>query len=271
MTWARVVLGLLAAALYVAFAVALRRPGASVGLHRWLCALLRIKLRRIGAPGPGRRLIVANHVSWLDVLVLGAMEPMAFLAKKEVGADPRSRWLVDLQGAIYVDRERRRCIPQVNAEMAARMAAGSPVVLFAEATTGDGTRLLRFRSSHFEAARAAGAAVQPVFLDYRRLGGLAPTRAEKPAFAWYGDMTFWPSLQAVLASGGLACDIIYGEPIPPDADRKTLARAAETSMRRLRAEARAFERRGFALEAQFRDPSGAPVFVTDANPRGENA
>ena len=271
MKWARVGVGLGGAAAYVVLALLLRRRGASVGLHRWLCAVLRVKVRRIGEPGPGRRLIVANHVSWLDVLVLGAMEPMAFLAKRQVGEDRRSRWLVDLQGAVYLDRERKSCIPHVNADMARRMAAGMPVVLFAEGTTSDGTRLLPFRSSHFEAARAAAAAVQPVYLDYRRIAGMRATRAETPAFAWYGDTTFLPSLKAVLACGGIACDVVYGEPLAPDADRKTLAREAEARIRAIKEKARAFEPQGFALEAHPRGHSGARVFGTDGNPRGEQA
>ncbi len=241
----RVAAGLVAAAAFVAIVAPLTaggwRFGASVVLHRWLCAVLRVRLRRFGEPGPGRRLIVSNHVSWLDVLALGAMEPMAFLAKKEVGASAWTRWLVDLQGVVYVDRERRRCIPAVNAEMSRRMAAQAPVTLFAEATTSDGTRLLRLRSSHFEAARQAGAVVQPVYLDYRAIGGLSATRGDKPVVAWYGDMTFLPSLRRVLVCGGLCCDVHYGEVIAcdPSTDRKALARRLEAALRELKDRARA--------------------------------
>jgi 1-acyl-sn-glycerol-3-phosphate acyltransferase len=236
----RVAAGLLVAAIFVAVAAPLTalgwRFGASVALHRWLCALLRVRVRRFGEPGPARRLIVANHVSWLDILVLGAMEPMAFLAKKEVGSSPWTRWLVDLQGVVYVDRARWRCIPSVNTNMARRMATGTPVVLFAEATTSDGTRLLRFRSSHFEAARQASAYMQPVYLDYRTLGGLVATRGEKPIVAWYGDMAFLPSLWRVLACGGVTCDVHYGEAVAydPGTDRKALARRLEAAMRELK-------------------------------------
>ena len=241
----RLAVGLLAAAVFIALAAPLAawtgRFGASVVLHRWLCVVLRLHVRRYGAPALGPRLIVANHVSWLDVLALGAMEPMAFLAKREVGANPWTRWLVDLQGMVYVDRARWRGLPEVNAEMARRMAAGGPVTLFAEATTSDGTRLLRLRSSHFEAARQAQACVQPVYLDYRALGGLVATRSEKPLVAWYGDMTFLPSLRRVLACGGVACDVHYGAPIAhdPATDRKALARRTELALRELKEGARA--------------------------------
>ncbi len=250
MTHIRVVAGLGVAALFVAIAAPLavlaRRvgwrggPAAPVLLHRWLCLILRVRRRRYGTPGPGRRLIVANHVSWLDILVLGAMEPMAFLAKKQVGSSRWTRWLVDLQGAVYVDRERKHGIPAVNAEIAQRLNAGEPVALFAESTTNDGTRLLHFRSPHFEAARRAEAFVQPVYLDYRAIAGVRATRQEKPIFAWYGDMAFLPSLRRVLACGGLRCDVHYGEPIAFDAarDRKALARLAEAEARRLKACAR---------------------------------
>ncbi len=239
----RLVVGLLVATLYVGFAASLtvfvRRfdcsamPNASVGLHRLLCAVLRVKLTRLGAPGPGQRLVAANHVSWLDVLVLGATEPIAFLAKKELGANRWSRWLIDLQGAVYVDRTRNRCIPAVNLEIARRLSAATPVVVFAEATTNDGARLLPFRSSHFEAARQAHATVQPVYLHYRAIGGLPATRRYLPTIAWYGDMAFWPSLWRVLACGGVHCDVCYGDVIPWDeaGDRKALARNTEAALR----------------------------------------
>ena len=175
--------------------------------------------------GGANQLIVANHVSWLDIPVLGSLEPMSFLAKKEVGDHPLGRELVAMQGVVYVDRRRRSCIPAVNARMAETMRAGSPVVLFAEATTGDGNRLLRFRSSHFEAVRQAAvgaddeaAVIQPVYLDYSRLAGLPMARGERPRVAWYGDMTF---LRAFL-------------PIRPGRrrDLRRLCRSADPRLRR---------------------------------------
>jgi len=207
-----------------------------VMFHRLLCTLLRVKVRRLGrlsAGGP--RLIVSNHVSWLDIPVLGSVEPMTFLAKKEIGSPFLGRQLANLQGVVYVDRQRKRSIPKVNAGMAAAMRAGEPVVLFAEATTGDGVRLLKFRSSHFQTALEADAVVQPVFMHFKRLGGLPLDRRDMPRIAWYGDMTFWPHLFAMLACGGVECDVSYGEALRATdyRDRKALARATEAAMRRL--------------------------------------
>jgi len=120
------------------------------------------------------------------------------------------------------------------------MAKGEPVVLFAEATTSDGTRILPFRSSHFEAIRqaavAGGAAViQPVFLDYSRLVGLPVSRRDRPLFAWYGDTTFLPHFRRFIAAGPTRCDVHYGEPIPvsTEAGRKVLARWTELQVRAL--------------------------------------
>ena len=203
-----------------------------------------LKVEVTGRPRSGPAVLVANHVSWLDVLVLGSVEPMTFLAKKEIGAPALGGRLARLQGIISVDRGRRRCIPAVNSEMARTMAKGEPVVLFAEATTGDGNRILPFRSSHFEAVRQAAAAgataIQPVFLDYSRAVGLSVGRRDRPLFAWYGDMTFTPHFLRFLAIGPTRCDVHYGHPIAVSAEigRKTLARSAEARVRALAGAAR---------------------------------
>ena len=217
--------------------------------QRLLCTGLRVRMRRHGDLIPaGMRLIVANHVSWLDIPVLGSLAPMAFLAKKEISAHLVGRRLAGLQGVVYVDRKCRGCIPVVNAAMVEAMRAGAPVVLFAEATTGDGNRLLRFRSSHFEAIRLAAlsdkeriAFIQPVFLNYSRLAGLPILRRDRPRVAWYGDVSFLPHLFRYVRSGGATCDVYCGAPIPisAGADRKAAARATEAAVRKLAARARA--------------------------------
>jgi len=255
MSRARLILGLLAAGLFLLLLGPLRAFAQSRGwrmgrnaapwFQRLACAALGVTVRVHGRPAGGMRLIVANHVSWLDVPVLGSIEPMTFLAKSEVGAPALGGRLARLQGIILVERGRRRCIPSVNAEMARTMAAGEPVVLFAEATTGDGNRILPFRSSHFEAiraaARTAGAAViQPVFLDYSRVVGLAVGRSERPLFAWYGDATFMPHFRRFVAAGPTRCDVHYGPPIAVSAEtgRKILARWTEARVRELAGAAR---------------------------------
>jgi lyso-ornithine lipid O-acyltransferase len=216
-------------------------------LHRALCHALGVRLRVHGAPAAAApQLVVANHVSWLDIVVLGAMRPTEFLAKKEVGEGFFTRHLVALQGAVYIDRARKRKIPAANAAMAKRMRAGAPVVLFAEATTNDGNRILRFRSSHFESSRIAleggpkNGLVQPLFIAYSRRVGIPVGRADRPLVAWYGDMTFFDHFWRFLMAGRVDCDIYCGPPIDvrPTENRKILARRAEAAVRNLAARAR---------------------------------
>ena len=120
-------------------------------------------------------------------------------------------------------------------------------MLFAEATTGDGNRLLRFRSSHFEAVRQAissergsDAVVQPMFLDYSRIAGMPVGRRERALVAWCGDMTFFARFQRLLGAGGIDCKVYFGAPIrvSADSDRKTIARLTETMVRDLAERAR---------------------------------
>src|ERR1700720_1128693 len=125
-----------------------------VALGRTLAALLPLRAFVKHVPPPqGPRLIAANHVSWLDIVVLCSVEPVCFLAKLEVEAWPIVSAFARLQETVFVDRQRRRTIPAANAAMAQRMIAGRPVLLFPEGTTGDGSALLKFLSSHFAAAR----------------------------------------------------------------------------------------------------------------------
>jgi lyso-ornithine lipid O-acyltransferase len=222
--------------------------GIPVYFQRILCAGLGVKVRRHGALSSApKQLIVANHVSWLDIPVLGSLGPMTFLAKKEVGDHPIGRQLVALQGVIYVDRRCRSGIPAVNASMVEAMRSGAAVVLFAEATTGDGNRLLRFRSSHFEPVRLAACpdnegptVIQPVYLHYSSIGGLPTVRCQRPRVAWYGDMTFLRHFLQYARGAGVTCDVLCGPPIRvlPDMDRKTAARLTESAVRELAAKAR---------------------------------
>lgn len=216
-------------------------------LHRVLCFGLGLRLRVHGQASDVRpQLVVPNHVSWLDIVALGAWRPAEFLAKQEVGAGGLARLLVGLQGAVYVERGRRRKIPLVNVEMARRMRAGAPLVLFAEATTNDGNRILRFKSSHFEAPRlalagpAGVAIVLPVFIAYSRRGGLPLGRAQRPFVAWYGDMRFFSHLWRFLLDGRVDCDLYCGAPlvVGRGEHRKEIARRAERAVRALAEQAR---------------------------------
>jgi lyso-ornithine lipid O-acyltransferase len=132
------------------------RRAIPVAYHRMICALLGVRIRVAGARFRLHPLlIVANHVSWLDISVITALAPVVFVAKREVNSWPLFGLLARLQRSVFVDRERRLATVDANVEIAARLAEGDPVVLFAEGTSSDGNRVLPFRSSLVGAAHAA--------------------------------------------------------------------------------------------------------------------
>lgn len=233
--------------------------------HRIMRWLLGLRVTVTGAPAQGGPvLIVANHVSWLDIVALGSVAPLSFVAKSEIAGWPVIGWLAKLQRSVFVDRARKSETAAVNRDIAQRLAAGEAIVLFPEGTTGDGNRLQRFRSALLGAVCDSMAAsqevqpahdtqpaqgspaqgtlpirVQPVSIVYARVCGMPAGRHQRPELAWYGDMELAPHLLAFLALPGVDARISFGEPVEvtPEADRKTLAGAMETAIRRMRHEA----------------------------------
>ena len=116
--------------------------------HRLTLRVLGVRVRMEGRPSKERpQMIVANHVSWLDILVLGSLDGVHFIAKSEMRSWPILGTFARQQRSVFVERERRRTSPEQAREIAERLADGDPMVLFAEGTTGDGNRLLPFKST----------------------------------------------------------------------------------------------------------------------------
>ncbi len=234
--------------------------------HRFAMKVVGVRVKVVGAPSTERPLLIAsNHASWLDIPVLGSVCRMSFVAKSEIAGWPVFGWLARLQRTIFVDRARRTHTATVNQEMAERMIAGSPVVLFAEGTSSDGNRVLAFRTSLLGAARAAIAAsggdsvaVQPVSVAYTHRNGLPLGRLGRPFVAWYGDMTFGSHLWSILRDGAIDATVTFGEVMRADAatDRKRLAAIAEREVRRLTTNA-LLGRTADDVQAQEAEKAGA--------------
>jgi lyso-ornithine lipid O-acyltransferase len=231
-----------------------------VAFGRTLAALLRLDVFEESVPQPqGPRLIVANHVSWLDILALCSIEPVCFLAKREIGTWPVASTFARLQETVFVDRQRRRSIPGTNAAMAQRMLAGRPMLLFPEATTGDGSALRKFHSSHFAAARdllATASRVETVWVQPVAI------RYSTPSAAWFGDATLLPHLWSVLKGEPIRCDLVFGKPLAyaRGENRKIIAgQAASAIANMLASMTRAFEPdlAARAEETQTLDPLAA--------------
>ena len=203
--------------------------------HRIQMAFCRVMLALIGIrveahgkiPGSIPRFVVANHVSWTDILALASLQPLVFLAKKEVASWPVLGFLARLQGTVFVERENRRAIPLVNEALSQKMREGNDVVVFAEGTSSDGSSVLKFNAAHFAMLadmRAAG-----------KIFTLAPVGvAYSQDVGWYGDMTFAPHLWSLMKHGGVVCHIFFGDAVETGGlDRKGLAAATEARVRDL--------------------------------------
>ena len=211
--------------------------------HRLFLRLFGVRVTQSGTPpGPCEAaLVLANHVSWLDIIVIGALRPLSFVAKSEIAGWPVIGALAGLHRTIFIDRQRRGATATVSAAMGRRLAEGELVVLFAEGTTGDGTRLLPFRSSLVGAGRAAlqGEAehgrvrLQPLAIAYPRRNGLPVVRSERAEIAWYGDMDLAPHLAAFVQGGPIDVHVTWCAPIAFEAgtDRKAVTAVAEAAVR----------------------------------------
>ncbi|MEM9027924.1 MAG: lysophospholipid acyltransferase family protein [Pseudomonadota bacterium] len=228
--------------------------------HRRVCRLLGLRLNIDGAVLPDRPvLLIANHVSWLDIPVLSAVAPLSFVAKQEVGGWPVVGTLARLQRTVFVDRERRRTVGRTAGIISQRLAHGDNILLFAEGTSSDGNRVLPFKTSLFgavveskggsaqTAARdadgdlrdgASGSAshqpvVQTVSLVYTRLHGIPLGRSDRPLIGWYGDMDMAPHAWRLLKAGPLDVCIRVGQPVSlaKFSDRKALAQLTEANVR----------------------------------------
>lgn len=184
-----------------------------------------------GANGSGA-LIVANHVSWLDVPLLLAYRPSLMVAKRELVGYPVIESLAARAGTISLDRDRLMSLPGVVARVAAELRASVPVTVFPEAATWCGRTVGEFYPAFFQAAIDAGVPVRPVALRYH-LEGTTPDPtgpvSTRPAFV--GVDTLMPSVRRVVATRGIVAQVI---PLPEISstgrDRRTLARMARDAI-----------------------------------------
>ncbi|MFJ8076525.1 lysophospholipid acyltransferase family protein [Streptomyces sp. NPDC096176] len=212
------------------FAALLGRLFGTAFRHRltrcWSRAVLwafGVRVRVIGVPHERwASLVVANHISWLDIPLVAAVLPGRMLAKSEVRGWPVLGPLAALGGTLFVERDRLRALPHTVASMAAALRDGGRVVVFPEGSTWCGRGQGPFRPAAFQAALDAGVAVQPVRITYLPTG----------AAAFVGDDPLLASLCRVAAAGGLTAEIRLLPPILPGAfpDRRSLARAAQLAV-----------------------------------------
>jgi 1-acyl-sn-glycerol-3-phosphate acyltransferase len=169
-------------------------------------------------------LLVANHLSWFDILVLGGATGCTFVAKDELG-HPFIHWLADQNHTVYVQRTHRKGAKDQALATAAALGRNQPVALFAEGTTGPGTYLLPFRSALLEAANYASreVVIRPVAIDY----GSAATEV-----SWWDETAMDNALKLLGRRGSIPVTLHLLEPLDRSFDRKQLAYAAREAIGR---------------------------------------
>jgi 1-acyl-sn-glycerol-3-phosphate acyltransferase len=201
-------------------------------VKRWSVRLLRILAVEATIEGDfraheGNVLVVANHISWLDIFVLNAVHPVRFVAKSELAKWPVVSQMIRGAGTVFIERERRRDTHRVNHQMARVLAGGDVVAIFPEGTTTDGTDMLPFKSSLLQPIVEAEGHVQPVAIRYH-----APDGALSLAPAYVGDTTFAASFWSVCGERRLHV-VLRAQPAlhARAGHRRELARAAEAAIR----------------------------------------
>jgi len=210
----------------------------------------------------GGRLLIANHISWIDILALASVESASFVGKSEIARWPLVSTFAKVERTIYIDRKRRRSIIPANRMMADCLASNRDVLLFPEGTTGAGNGLLKFHSSHFAAPGLALTAmperesvpVQPILIRY-----------SSATAAWIGDMSLIPHIWQVLREKPIVCELLYGPALDHqrDTNRKAMTQKARAIMECL-LEAPEAETRHAATSRQIIQP-GRPMLVAVQN------
>jgi lyso-ornithine lipid O-acyltransferase len=209
--------------------------------HRILRALLGLQISMRGTPSSRRPLlVVANHTSWLDIVVISSFLPVVFVAQHEVESWPIFGWLAQLQRSIFVNRNRRHEVHASISRVADALVTGEVVGIFPEGTSTDGT-VFPFRSALIgavgetlrRAEHLSELLIQPVSVTY--------VGANRRSAIWAREdqIKFAPHLLQVISLQRIDVALTWGDPIPADAssDRKALTRQLEAAVRRLVAEA----------------------------------
>lgn len=179
------------------------------------------------APGPV--LFIANHSSYLDIVVLGSVIPGSFVAKSEVAGWPFFGLLAKLQETVFVERKARHGVERQRDDIGARLEAGDNLILFPEGTSSDGNRTLPFKTALFAVAsrkvKDQPMVIQPVSVTATRLDGIPMGIAYRPYYAWYGDMDLAPHLWTVFTLGRITVEVEFHPPVTIEgfSSRKAMA------------------------------------------------
>lgn len=174
-------------------------------IAQWSQGVLKamgLAVRMHGHPHAGAKLVVSNHISWIDIIVINSVLPSRFVSKAEVGDWPVIGRLVTAAGTLYLVRERRRDAVRVLGLMAQSLRDGQTVAVFPEGTTGEGRHLMHLHPNLLQSAIDAEVPIQPLVLNYREPGLCAST-----AVPYVGDTSLLTSMWWIATARGLSVDV----------------------------------------------------------------
>jgi lyso-ornithine lipid O-acyltransferase len=208
-----------------------RLPARASWLQRASRRCLRIfKLQpQAAGPVPARGLLVCNHLSYLDILVLASLTPAIFVAKRNIKSWPLIGWLTTLAGTVFVDRERRTRVGQTNEEIRQALDGGVLVVLFPEGTSSDGRTVLPFKSSLLEPAAQQNHPLSIALIQYHLDEGVVSEDV-----CYWGDMTFFPHLLNLLGQRTVRASVRFAPFQENISDRKELAKRLQAGILRMK-------------------------------------
>lgn len=211
--------------------------------HKIGCVFLGLRVHTIGEPLHNRpTLLLSNHISWTDIIAIGSVADVTFVAKTGVKNTFFVGFMATLQRTLFVDYNRRLDTKRTSSEMGQRLARNGAVLLFAEGHRDLGTHVQPFRSALVGACQSAmiegGAkdvAIQPVTIAYTHLQGLPVSRNERSAISGMNARGLRAVVTNLLTSGVKDVTVAFGAPIPFDAaaDRKAVTKQAEVQVRRM--------------------------------------
>jgi lyso-ornithine lipid O-acyltransferase len=211
--------------------------------HKLGCIFLGMNVTVIGKPVEGRpTLILSNHISWTDIIAIGSVADVTFVAKQEI-----SKWFFVgviswMQRTLFVDRTRKTDARRTTREIGQRIAERGAVLLFAEGQSDIGTHVLPFRTAlvgaaqhAMEEAGAKDVAIQPLTVAYTKLQGLAIGRTDRALVAWIKGKSVGQNIKEILTGGVKEVTVAFGEPrvMAQDMDRKVVTKQVEDDVRRM--------------------------------------
>jgi 1-acyl-sn-glycerol-3-phosphate acyltransferase len=199
---------------------------------------------RQSIPSEGGYLVVANHVSWLDIFVLNAIHPSRFIAKSEVRDWPIIGWMSQRTGTVFIERALRQNAAAINLRLSMLMGQGVSVGLFPEGTTTDGKQVGHFHSALIQPAVDASAKICPIALCYQDQAGEHSSEA-----SFIGDMTLMQSIWQLLRCSHLNALVVFTPALSAaNENRRVLARAAQGAI------ANALQNVGITQQAEHQIP-----------------